>query len=246
MPTPTRPVPRRPVGTLLLARARPERVRIWAGRGLLSVNVTGLGPWSAVTPASDRAQSAVPYDDAPMALAARPLPSSLRPSITFVVAGLRRRCVHPAPRVAHREAVGGLAARGRCGPGARSAAGACRRPHRRHRRGSPRDAGVVGTLKDVPRDAVTWLAGVHHALRLPGRDLLVDPDAALGTLVEPDPESVARYDGIMREEAAAYRRGRPSGASPGIPMTARVVVLDYGSGDAAPVAPWNMSGPRSS
>lgn len=202
MPTPTRPVPRRPVGTLLLARARPERVRIWAGRGLLSVHVTGLGPWSAVTPASDRAQSAVPYDDAPMALAARPLPSSLRPSITFVVAGLRAAIVvQPRGwRTVKRWVVWLPEAGVVQAPGLPPAlavdlidvTGA----------GRPAMPGLLEALEDVPRDAVTWLANVHHALRLPGRDLLVDPDAALGTLVEPDPESVARFDGIMREEAA--------------------------------------------
>ncbi len=201
---PPRPAPsaRRPVGALLLARARPDRIRIWAGRGLTSVHVTGLGPWTGVTPAGDRARAAAPYDDARMALAARPLPSSLRPSVGFFVTGLRAVVIiqprgwRPVKRwVVWLPEAGPVSA-----PGLPSATavdlidvtGA----------GQSALPGVMEALAEVPRDALTWLAGVHEALRLPGRDLLVEPDAALGTLVEPDPESVARFDGIMREEAA--------------------------------------------
>lgn len=217
MPTRASSAARRPLGALLLARARPDRVRIWAGRGLTSVHVTGLGPWSGVTVASERSRAAAPYDEARMALAARPLPSSLRPSTGFFVTGLRGVVVIQARgwRPAKRWVVWLPGAGVVQPPGLPPAlatdlidvAGA----------GRPALPGVVEALAEIPGDALTWLAGVHAALRLPGRDLLVEPDAPLGTLVEPDPESVARFDGIMREEAAhlaevahpSHRGGRP-------------------------------------
>ena len=200
-PSPT-PTTRRPVGGLLLTHARPDRVTPWARRGLVSVHITPLGQWCAVTPVNDRARAAAPYDDARMALAARPLHTSLRPSIGFFVTG-RRGVVVVQPRgwrtvprwVVWLPDGGPVRA-----PGLRPAeaedlvefTGA----------GRAALSQVVEALAATPVDALTWLAGVHEALRLPGRDLLVEADAAYGSLVEPDGESVARFDALMRDEAA--------------------------------------------
>lgn len=201
MPPPP-PLPRRPVGGLLLARGETERLATWTRRGLVAAHVTGLGEWSAATPANDRSRAAAPYDDARVALAARPLPAALRPSVAFFVTGRRGVVVvqpsgwRPVKRwVVWLPESGVVRA-----PGLRAAepvdllgpAGA--RPDA--------VAGLHDALSAVPGDPLTWLSGVHAALRLPGRDLLLAPEARVGTLIEPDDSSAARFDALMREEAA--------------------------------------------
>ncbi|MEI2777800.1 MAG: hypothetical protein V9G19_17920 [Tetrasphaera sp.] len=215
--TPALPIPRRPVGGLLLVNDESGKLTAWTRRGLVAVHVTPLGGWTGITPASDRSRAAAPYDDPRMALAARPLPGALRPSIGFFVAGRRGVVVvQPAGWRAVTRWVVWLPEAGVVhAPGLRAAepedllafAGA-----------GPRAApGLQDALAATPGDALSWLVGIHAALGLPGRDLLMAPEAPVGTLVEPDDDSTARFDALMREEAAhlaevAHPSRRPGGS----------------------------------
>lgn len=216
---PVLPTPRRPVGGLLLVRGEAERVTAWARRGLVAAHVTALGDWSGVTPANDRSRAAAPYGDARMVLASRPVPAGLRPAIGFFVTG-RRGVVVVQPsgwRAVKRWVVWVPDAGVVRAPGLRAAepgdllapAGA----------GAVAAAGLHDALGAVPADPLSWLSGVHAALRLPGRDLLTAPEAPVGSLIEPDDASTARFDALMREEAAHLaevahpsRRAGPGGA----------------------------------
>lgn len=200
--TPVIPTPRRPVGGLLLVRSDAERLATWTRRGLVAARVTPLGAWSGITPASERSRVAPPYDDPRMALAARPVPAALRPSIGFFVTG-RRAVVVAQPRGwrAVKRWVVWL-----------PEAGVVRAPGLRPAEPgqlvalSGAEPSVAPGLHDawsaLPPDPLTWLGGIVTALDLPGRELLVAPDAPVGGLIEPDDSSTARFEALVREEAA--------------------------------------------
>lgn len=207
------------VGNVLLLRAPADKVSAWVGKGLVAAHVTPLGDWTAVTPAGTLAATAAPYQDARSSLAARPVSTALRPSVGFFVHGRGGVLVVQAPgwRTVKRWLVwdpdNGPMRVPRL-PGARPAdlAGAARV-------GTAALPAVVGAVRGIAGGPVAWLAGVHAALGLPGRALLVEPDAPRGALVEPSAKAVALFDRIAREEAGhradlAAREPRPKPPEP--------------------------------
>ncbi len=204
-----------PIGGLLLVRASPEKIVSWVSRGVVAAHVTPLGDWTAVTVAERRGRAIAPYDDARTALVARPLSTNLRPAIGFFAAGRRGVIVLQSPgwRAVQRWVV--------WSPGV----GVVRSPRLPAAR--PRDlaalAGIgasgvprlLGALREAHAGPLGWLGGVHTALALPGRALLTDPDAPRGLLVEPGPDSLARFDAMMREHAAHLAEVAPPTPRPG-------------------------------
>lgn len=197
-------------------RVDPHKVAAWVKRGVVAAHVTPLGEWTAVTPAEATGRASAPYDDARTTLLVRPLGTALRPSIGFFVS--RRRGVvvvqPPGWRAAERWLVwspeAGVVRSPRL-PSARpgdlaSIAGV-------GARGVPK---LVGALRDAHSGPLAWLGGVHRALGLPGHNLLMESDAPRGDLIEPEADSVARFDAMMGEQAAHLAevgppdRSRPS------------------------------------
>lgn len=200
-------------GGLLLVRADPHRVAAWVRRGVVAAHVTPLGEWTAVTPASGRA--APPYDDARTVLLARPLATALRPSIGFFVS--RRRGVVVVQPPGWRALARWLVWSPDVGV-VRSRRLASARPGDLASIAGVGAGGVpklVTALRGVPSGPLAWLGGVHSALGLPGHDLLMQSDGPRGELVEPEPESVARFDAMTGEQAAHLAEVGSPDRSPG-------------------------------
>jgi hypothetical protein len=207
--------PQRPAGRvgrearaqgLLLVRGEQDVVARWAERGLVAAHTVPLDGWTAVLPAEPTSLVSPPYDDARAVLAARPLPSKLRPSIgLFALQGRAVVTVQPAGwRAVQRWLVwtpGQGVARTPRLPLLRPvdlvrAAGAERRQA---------GTALLRVLRDRQGPATLWLLDVMRVLGLPGEGLLTGEhrpgESAGAVLVEPSASSLARFESILRDEA---------------------------------------------
>jgi hypothetical protein len=195
-----------PAQALLLVRGDQEFVARWAERGLVAAHTVPLRGWTAVLPAEAASRVSAPYDDAREVLAARPLPSKLRPSIgLFTLQGRAVVTVQPAGwRAVQRWLVWmpgqGVARTARL-PRLRPvdlvrAAGA------EHRQAA---AALVRVLRERQGPAALWLVDLMRVLGLPGERLLTGehrPGESPGVaLVEPSAASLASFESILREQA---------------------------------------------
>jgi hypothetical protein len=188
---------------LVLVRRSPAAVTRWLRRGLVSVTVAPLGPWTGVTLAEDRARSASPYDVALEVLAARPAPWRARPTIgLFDVHGRAAVTVQPTgPRaVIHWlvwEPRRGVVATPQLPrlhlPMLLAAAGA---------QGRVREEALADVLRSGQGSPLDLLVTVLGLLGLPGHDLLVRGDAPGASDVEPSVRGILAFDRLMAEEAA--------------------------------------------
>ncbi len=187
---------------LVLVRRSPGAVTRWLRRGLLSVTVAPLGPWTGVTLADDRARSAAPYDIGLEVLAARPAPWRARPTIgLFDVHGRAAVTVQPTgPRAPIHwlvwEPRRGVVATPQLPrlhlPMLLAAAGA---------QGRVREEALADVLRSGQGAPLDLLVTVLGLLGLPGRDLLVRGDAPGASDVEPSVRGILAFDRLMAEEA---------------------------------------------
>jgi hypothetical protein len=188
---------------LVLVRRSPAAVTRWLRRGLVSVTVAPLGPWTGVTLADDRARSAAPYDVGLEVLAARPAPWRARPTIgLFDVHGRAALTVQPT---GPRAAVHWLVWEPRRGvvetpmltrlhlPMLLAAAGA---------QGRVREEALADVLRSGHGAPLDLLVTVLGLLGLPGRELLVRGHADGASDVEPSMRGILAFDRLMAEEAA--------------------------------------------
>ena len=172
-----------------------------------------------------------PYDVGLEVLAARPAPWRARPTIGFFdVHGRAAVTVQPTgPRAAIHwlvwEPRRGVVAT----PQLAAAAPADARsppPARRAGCARRRSPTCCAPGDGAPLDLLVTVLGL---LGLPGRDLLVRGDAPGASDVEPSVRGILAFDRLMAEEAAHRVRDRRRPRGP--PVSASVVVLDYGSGN---------------
>ncbi|HET8600692.1 MAG TPA: hypothetical protein VFL99_10230 [Segeticoccus sp.] len=188
---------------LLLSRGPAVTVTSWARRGVVPVRVHELEPWVAVVPDGPSA-ARPPYDESLRVLAARPVASRMRPSVgCFVIDRAAVVTVHPPGwRPVQRWVLWhpdhGVARvpdlpLARPGDIARAVGAPARTTE-----GVVRDA-----LRTPAPDALTLLEGLMEVLRLPGFRLLAAARgaAAVGTLVEPEPRHVDRFERTVHHEA---------------------------------------------
>lgn len=195
---------------LVLVRRSPAAVSRWLRRGLVSVTVAPLGPWTGITLADARAHSAAPYDVGLEVLAARPTPWRARPSIgLFDVHGRAAITVHaPGVRSRHQwlvwEPRRGLVdtpdlPRLRL-PTLLGAAGAD---------GRVREEALADVLRSGHGTPIDLLVTVLGLLGLPGKELLVRGDCPGATDVEPSSRGVLDFDRLVAEEASHRAEAGP-------------------------------------
>ena len=190
---------------LVLVRRPPAAVTRWLRRGLVSVTVAPLGPWTGITLADERARSAAPYDVGLEVLAARPAPWRARPAIgLFDVRGRAALTVQP-PGL--RSGSHWLVWEPRKGVVATPALPRLRLPvllEAAGAQGRVREEALADVLRSGHGTPVDLLVTVLGLLGLPGQDLLVRGDCDGATEVEPSVRGVLAFDRLMAEEAAHH------------------------------------------
>lgn len=195
-----------PAGYLLVSGAS-ERIRRWAGGGLVEVDVCPLGSWwTVLLPTGPAASSQAPYDDAVTMLLNRPVPRRLCPAIGFAVIGDRALITVHSKRLRRRQ--GWLAWRAGAGsvppdPLPPAPVVALLRAAEKDDPGSWR---TVRTLLDDPAGTpVELLLDLLEVLDLPGADCLTagrlpTPDAASAVRIAPNARRVAAFDAMVGDE----------------------------------------------
>ncbi len=188
---------------LVLVRRSPTPVARWLRRGLVSVTVAPLGPWTGITLADDRAHSAAPYDVGLEVLAARPTPGRARPSIgLFDIHGRAAITVHPRGLRSEHQWVVWEPRRGVVEtpdlprlrlPVLLSAAGAA---------GRVREEALAEVLRSGHGTPIDLLVTVLGLLGLPGKDLLLRGDCPGATDIEPSSRGVLAFDRLVAEESS--------------------------------------------
>ncbi|MFV0464027.1 MAG: hypothetical protein ACK5MP_12655 [Nostocoides sp.] len=202
MTTPTVTAP-----AALFSRASRAVVTAWARRGTIAVTVTEDSGWTIVHPLVSRADA--PYDDPVRALVSRPAAPAMRPAVFLgevddraIVAlhprGLRRRTRYatwsPATgrtRMPELPALTAAALAQAFDLAVTDLAEALETPGRPHQR-STRD----------------WLLAIRDALALPVTALTAGRSPLAAETVEPEENSVRRFNSLLRAARADEEEGQ--------------------------------------